>query len=208
MMDMEDKGTMLFYNEHADEYFANTVHADMSVAYEKFISYLRSGGRIVDLGAGSGRDIAYFLKKGYMVDGIDASSELCLLASKYFGVVVRCQTIQDWEAEKIYDGIWANASLLHLKQKEMIQFLQRAVRYLSDTGVMYISLKSGIRTGTDHEGRYFVNYSMEEVQQIVEKSTTFNIVEQWTSGDSLARDGFLWINLILKKAVFQEGTCN
>lgn len=35
----------------------------------------------------SGRDIHFFQSRGYIVDGIDASSELCKIASDYTGVI-------------------------------------------------------------------------------------------------------------------------
>lgn len=60
----------------------------MSECYERFIKYLAPGDSIIDVGAGSGRDIRYFLNCGFDVDGIDASIELCKLASEYTGVSV------------------------------------------------------------------------------------------------------------------------
>lgn len=71
--------TLAYYNQTASIYFTNTVAVDMSAICNKFLSYLPRGVRIVDIGAGSGRELRYFKAAGYEVEGIDASIELCKL---------------------------------------------------------------------------------------------------------------------------------
>lgn len=197
---MEEINTTIeFYNRNALQYFENTVGVDMSAICERFLQYIVSGGRIIDIGAGSGRDIKYFKDRGYSVEGIDASDEMCRLASEYTGVEVKCKRIQDWKPQNVYDGIWANASLLHLNCDEIKEFICRASDYLVPNGVLYISLKNGARTGLDRDGRFFTDMSEEEVQQIVAKSTAFFVVENWETMDGMSRNEFRWLNFILKK---------
>lgn len=83
---------------------------------------------------------------------------LCRLAGQHAGVRVVCQRLQDWQ-EQLYDGIWANAVLLHLTKGECRKFLGRVGDCLAPEGIFYFSLKCGIVTGMDGEGRYFANYS-------------------------------------------------
>lgn len=59
---------------------------------------------------------------------------MCRLASEYTGVEVRCEKIQDWLPQEKYDGIWANASLLHLPIEEIEEFICRAQDYLNAKG--------------------------------------------------------------------------
>ena len=99
-----------------------------------------------------------------------------------------------------YDGIWANASLLHLLFNEIEEFVCQASDYLNPNGVLYISMKTGIQTGCDNNGRFFTDFSEEKVQQIVAKSTAFIVIDSWETGDGLSREGLRWINLILKKS--------
>ena len=54
---IENDSTIEFYNQNAKQYFKNTVNADMSGSYNRFENYVVPGGRIVDLGSGSGREI-------------------------------------------------------------------------------------------------------------------------------------------------------
>lgn len=199
MKNMVDNDTIDYYDQNAEQYFKKTKDADMTENCDRFIRHVIPGGKIVDIGAGSGRDILYFKSKGFRVEGMDASIELCRLASAYTSINVKCLRIQDWNPTEVYDGIWANASLLHLTLKEIKEFFFRAESYLTDYGVMYVSFKSGISTGKDIEGRYFTNVTREKVQKIVAESAAFDIVESWETEDRLKRRGFEWINIILQK---------
>lgn len=199
MQNISDASTINYYNLNAKSYFESTVHADMSDCYERFIEYLNPGDSIIDIGAGSGRDVKYFLKCGFDVEGIDASVELCKLASDYTGVSIKCCTIQEWRPEKKYNGIWANASLLHLNMEEIQKFMCGIPDLLQDKGILYFSLKSGITTGIDTDGRFFTDVSEEKVQQFIEKSTAITIVDMWKTEDKLNRSGFSWINVIVQK---------
>lgn len=199
IINMEDNKTIVYYDNCAQQYFESTVNTDMSVNCDRFLQYVKPGGVIIDIGAGSGRDILYFMNKGYRVEGIDAAPEMCRIASEYTGVPVICCKIQEWVPDKKYGGIWANASLLHLSLKEIEEFILRVDNLLEDQGVIYISLKSGIETGTDVTGRYFTNFTEEKVQQIVSKNTAMEVVDSWKTGDELQREEFVWLNLILRK---------
>lgn len=95
----------------------------MSECCDRFFKYVVPGGRIIAIGAGSGRDIKYFKDRGYIVEGIDASKEMCRLAADYSGAEVSCMRIQEWHPEKKYDGIWANASLPYLLFNEIEKFV-------------------------------------------------------------------------------------
>lgn len=196
---MEDNKTIAYYDNRAQQYFESTVNVDMSVNCDRFLQYVKPGGVIIDIGAGSGRDILYFMSKGYQVEGIDAALEMCRLASEYTGVPLICCKIQEWVPDKKYDGIWANASLLHLSLEEVEEFILRVDGLLENQGVVYISLKSGIETGIDVTGRYFTNFTEEKVRQIISKSTAMEVVDSWKSEDKLHREEVVWINFILRK---------
>ena len=197
---MRDDNTIAYYNRVAQEYFNQTISTNMSANLNRFLQYIKPRGFIVDVGAGSGRDIKYFNNAGYHTEGIDASSELCHLAGAYTGIKITCVRIQDWSPTHAYDGVWANASLVHLSMDEIEEFILRLPVLLVQNGVAYISFKNGIETGEATDGRYFINMTVEKVQQIVEKSTALKVIEIWQTEDKLNRTDFKWINVILKKS--------
>lgn len=191
--------TVDYYNNNAISYFNSTIEADMSEAYDRFIKYMKPEGLIIDVGAGSGRDIKYFMTAGFKVHGIDASEQLCRLSTDYTGTIIRCQTIQSWEPHIKYDGIWANASLIHLPIEDVNGFIKRVPRILSDSGVIYLSLKEGLSEGKDEKGRYFNGLSADDINGIVSTVKELSIIENWISEDAMLRANTKWRNIIIKK---------
>lgn len=191
--------TIDFYNINAISYFNSTIGVDMSDAYNRFIKYMKPQGTIIDIGAGSGRDIKYFMKAGFEVQGIDASEELCRLSAEYTGAIIKCQTIQDWIPHMQYEGVWANASLIHLQKREVEDFINRLSKVLSEEGVLYISLKEGMDEGVDEKGRYFNGMTIDDISLSLSRYQDYSIVENWVSEDALLRRDVRWRNIIIRR---------
>ncbi len=190
--------TIEYYNSNAEAYFEATVNAHMAPLCDKFLEFVKPGGRIVDIGTGSGRDLKYFLDKGYPAEGIDLSEELCKRAASYSAGKVICEDICNWHPSGKYDGVWASASLLHLPSDEIEKFILRLPEILESGGIAYISMKSGIEEGYDDSGRYFSNFTEARLQQILSRSTSLRLIECWRTKDELSREDFEWINFILR----------
>lgn len=79
------ESTRAFYEAHAREYFDRTVSADLGHLYERFLKYVKPGGRVLDVGSGSGRDLKALRARGYDPVGIDASPALAQLATDFSG---------------------------------------------------------------------------------------------------------------------------
>lgn len=198
MKNTGDEITINFYDAHAKSYFDATIDVDMSECHKRFVKYLHSGDSIIDIGFGSGRDIKCFLECGFEVDGIDASIEMCKLALEYTGADVKCCTIQDWKPKKRYSGIWANASLVHLSKEDFEDFFRKAKMCLKESGVIYFSLKNGIDYERDDKGRYFLNLSVDDIDNILNTILGDVEVERWETEDKLSRQEINWNNYIIK----------
>lgn len=187
--------TIEYYNQHAAEFYAGTVNADMSYCQEKFLAYLPTQGRILDAGCGSGRDSKYFMEIGYDVEAFDASMELCKLATKMIGKEVRCMRFEDLDEDCEFDGIWASASLLHVSKTELPDVLQKMRRALKPDGVLYASFKYG-STERVKERRFFNDYTEGEVQEVFEK-VGFKCEECFVTADvRVGRGEEKWVNVI------------
>ena len=195
-----DSRTIDYYNSNADEYFESTIGADMAALRKRFLKLVQPGGSIIDIGAGSGRDLKYFLDVGFDAEGIDLSCELCKKAEVYSGAKVMCTDLCEWQPDKKYDGVWANASLLHLPADEIEKFILRLPEILKNDGVAFVSMKSGIDTGFDEKGRYFTNFTEQMMQVILTKTDSLELIDCWRTGDELQRDGFEWVNFLIRNS--------
>ena len=187
-----------YYNENAKTFFEGTVAADMSEQYKMFLDLLPKGASILDAGCGSGRDSLAFKNLGYQVTAIDASEELCKLASEYIGQEVKQIRFQDLDFEDTFDGIWACATLLHVPSKELPQVIQNLRRALKPGGSLYASFKYGDFEG-ERNGRYFHDLTEEKAEQLFTEGG-LKVEKMWITGDVReGRGDEKWVNLIFKK---------
>ena len=154
--------TKEYYNKNAQEFFNQTVKADMSELYDIFLKNLPCNkGKILDLGCGSGRDSKYFLDSGFEVVAMDISEELGKRASEYIGQKVIIQDMRNLHYQNEFIGIWACASLLHLDEDEIIETLRKIFKSLKRDGIAYISFKYGDKN-YEKDGRKFTCFTYEK----------------------------------------------
>lgn len=194
---MEEK-TLEYYEYYAEEFFNNTVNADVSKLYKIFLDRIPEGCKILDLGCGSGRDSKYFIEKGYKVVSIDGCRRLCELASEYVEQEVFCKRFEKLDYQEEFEGIWACASLLHVEGKNMKRVLRQVRNALVPGGILYASYKLG--TGERiSRGRYFKNYTEETLRELFDKKEWENQRYFVTQDVRENREEELWINVIVQK---------
>ena len=185
-----------YYDINAKDYIENTINCDMSIHYEKFLKYLPAKGKILDIGFGSGRDIIYFKSLGYNVEGIDTSFEFVKnMKNREFDVSLMSVTKLNFK--NTYDGLWACASLLHIKREELEETILRCINSLKDNGILYCSFKYGNKE-IEKDNRYF-NYINEEIINDIANKNDLNIIDLYQSNDvRTIRNNEKWINIIFK----------
>lgn len=201
------ESTLQYYEEHAEEFASNTIDADMENVRFRFMAHLPMGARILDFGCGTGRDTKAFLDLAYEVSALDGSEALCRIASEHTGIRVRCMDFRDYTPAKgeVYEGIWACASLLHLKKSELIPVLRELGKALQYGGILYISFKHGSFEG-ERNGRYFTDFTLEEVREFMKDIPELKLVEHWLTGDVRpGRGDEQWLNLIFEKRKNKSG---
>ena len=139
------------------------------------------------------------MEKGFIVDAVDGSKEICKIASEYLGIEVKQMLFQQLNAKEEYDGIWACSSILHLTYDELIDVIFNMMEALKQNGIIYTSFKYGEFEGF-RNGRYFINFNEEKFEQLLNKINGLEIEELWISGDVReGRGDERWLNLILRK---------
>lgn len=190
--------TLDYYDVNAESFCFGTQNAAFSEHQDTFLSYLPPQASILDLGCGSGRDSRAFLHKGYDVEAMDGSKELCRLASECIGKEVKCCNFQELEAENLYDGIWACASILHLNMADLEAVMKRVYRALKPAGILYTSFKYGEFEGV-RNGRYFNDMTEEKMELLLKRLKNFQIEKMWRTSDVRpGRSEEKWLNLLLR----------
>ncbi len=188
---------MNYYDDNAQQYFEATKNADMTDAYKRFCKYIEKGSYILDIGCGSGRDLKFFNKHGYIAEGLEPSKKLCNLIRTNMRCKIYCDSIQSFMSTEPYNAIWACASLLHLTPKEILDFFKHIDKFLFSGGIIYVSGKNGIETGVNADGRYFCEFSEKLLEDILECNSKLTLIEKWYSADVTGRNDFQWMNFIL-----------
>ena len=191
--------TIVYYEQNADSFIDGTLGADMDDLRQGFLELLPEGSYILDFGCGSGRDTKAFLDSGYRVDAVDGSEELCRRASDYTGIPVKHMLFQELSDREQYDGIWACASILHLKRRELPDVLQRISDALKPRGILYTSFKYGNFEGM-REGRYYSDFTEETLAALMEQVPSLLIFDQRISCDVRpGREEERWINILARR---------
>ena len=195
--------TIKNYEKLAKEYYKN--HNDISNIKEfiEFFAKNIKGNKILDIGCGPGRDANYFHKMGFNVTGIDLTSNFIKMASENFSEITfkikDMRTLTDFP-ENYYDGLWVNASFLHIPKEEGKKTLSGFNRILKNNGIIYISVKEGneekIISKEEYKGgkKFFAFYEEEEIVKIIE-SCNFKVLKIITTETKKDK----WLNIFAIK---------
>lgn len=156
-----------YYNEHAHAYFKKTSGLDSSTFLLPFVSRLKKGDSVLDLGCGSGRDLLWLKNRGMRPMGFERSPILAQMARDYSD----CPVIEgdflsyDFASFRV-QALLFSASLVHLPQPQVESALDNALYALDGKGVVYVSLKMGEGTSYDTETRRFFLWGEEGLRML------------------------------------------
>lgn len=169
--------------------------------------------KVLDLGCGPGMDSLHFAKEGCQVLGVDMVPEFLSYAKvlvrragakcrgKIRFVLADMRHISPNDIAKsgkpAFDLIWANASLIHLRKKELPQILQTLRRFLKPDGIMACTLFHGRGEGIYHgsylPGRFFARYLKDELSKyFFEAGWKVRRIQTVANEDRKGR----WVNVI------------
>lgn len=150
---LHDAGTLAFYDREAPAYANRRDEAGPHL--HAFLSKLKPGAKILELGCGGGQDAAAMIAAGFDLTPTDGSRGLAREAEKRLGRPVRVMKFEELDEEGVYDAVWANACLLHVPEEGLGDILGRIRRALKPDGRFYAGFKAGDGGGRDSLGRYY-----------------------------------------------------
>lgn len=158
-----DDTTLRVYAQKAGEYEGMIAAAGDDPALAAFIAALPRGAQVLDLGCGPGHSAAAMAHAGLRVDATDAVAEMVAMTAARPGVRAWQATFDEIAGDDIYDGIWANFSLLHAPKADFPRHLGALRRPLKPGGLFHIGMKTGTGERRDRLGRHYAYYAQAEL---------------------------------------------
>ena len=193
-MDESARQTIGFYDANAASYVADTAGVEFGALQREFAQRLPRGGRVLDLGCGSGRDSLAFLRAGFAVDAVDGSARIAEAASGLTGLPVAHAFFSDYEPQGPYDGIWACSSLLHVPASKLAGVIAKYVRALKPGGTFHLSFKLGAHDGM-RGNRWFTDLDEPALRALIATVPGLRVDRVDVTGDARpGRANEKWLN--------------
>lgn len=188
-----DRETIAVYDARAQDY-ADMVAQEKHPGLDAFLSVVPSGSHVLDLGCGTGAMSRKMMDAGLTVDATDASASMVALAVER-GVPARQAVFSDLAAVGVYDGIWANFSLLHAPREDFPIHLASIHRALKPGGHFHIGLKLGTGAKRDGIGRFYTYYTEGELDGYLNEAGFTPITRKLGEGRGLdgTRAPWIWV---------------
>ena len=203
---MADKQTVTIYNQNIATYKKMVNKLPDIKPLNAFIDALQAGAYVLDWGSGPGYLAAEMRARGLRPLCVDASSKMVEAARNDYQLNAKQAEFSQLNESQIYDGIWANFSLLHVERAAFSSYISAAATALVPSGVFYVSVKLGKGQERDELGRFYSYFGQDELQVILVQSG-FEIVDKFT-GKSRGMAGKLeeWVGLLAELPTPQAST--
>lgn len=191
---MTSSQTDRFYAGNAADYAAAGGRLD-NPWRGRFLSRLEPAAAILELGCGGGHDAQAMIAAGFRVTPTDGVPEMAREAENRLDLPVRVLRFAEIDYDAAFDGVWANACLLHVSRPALPDILARIRRALRPGGLFYASFKAGAAEGHDALGRYY-NYPDEDwLRQVYGRAGWPDMTVEAAEGGGYDRKPTLWLHV-------------
>ena len=190
---MTDQKTISAYDSQVDNYVEIIKQQPVDHTLLDLIARFEADDYVLDLGCGPAMASATMREHGLRVDPTDASKEMVKLANATFDIGARQAQFSDIDESDVYDGVWANFSLLHASVEDFPNILVALHKALKPKGLLHLGMKIGHGAVRDKYDRYYCYYSQDELVEHLSKAGF--VVENVELGEALGMAGDMepWI---------------
>ncbi|MFJ9643553.1 class I SAM-dependent methyltransferase [Streptomyces sp. NPDC101206] len=138
--------TLAAYELGVDMYEAATKDMVPDTELDRFLALLPDrAGPVLDAGCAFGRDTALLAGRAVEATGIDLSGALLARARELHpGIEFRQMDVRSLDFPPgAFAGVWCQATLLHLKDEDVLAALREFSRVLRPGGALFVSFKEG-----------------------------------------------------------------
>jgi len=147
---LAERVTVGSYDAYADDYATCTgaMPEAVAVSLARFVGAVGPGGRVLEIGSGPGRDALAMEQVGLNVRRTDVSAGFVRQLHSAGYVADQLDPLHDDLTDPLrdgapYDGVWANASLLHVRRERLPVVLSRLAAVTRPGGTLHVTLKEG-----------------------------------------------------------------
>ena len=199
--------TLNYYGQNSLEVARRYESADVTQLHEFLSSSLKPGGRLLELGCGSGRDAAFMVSRGFRVLATDGSASMVEQTKSHHPELAEHVVHLELPAGLsndlgVFDGIYAVAVLMHLSVQDIESTISAVYSLLPEKGRFAFSVptrRDDVMTNEfDSKGRRFTALSPDGWKELCRKHN-LQVVRTMTSEDGLGRGGVVWMNCLTEK---------
>lgn len=200
-----DQQTIDFYKKNSKEVAVRyeSIVSDLS---NHFLDAFSKGKKVLDIGCGSGRDLAVLQKFGYNAFGVDPTSEFVELAQEIHPQLknrIMQGALPDLNVpfDGDFDGVLCSAVLMHIELSHLSDAAKAIKACLKLGGRLLFSVPSKrldvVSENRDQNGRLFIPNQAERLQSIFE-DLGFKTISAWVNSDSMGRDAVAWESVLME----------
>jgi len=198
--------TVASYDAFAEEYRNGTaaVSDEVRAALDRFVAALPAGARVLEVGSGPGRDARELERAGLSVRRTDITPAfVAMLRADGFAADIvdpLSDDLTDPERDEAYDGVWASASLLHVRREDLPLAARRLAEATRPGGALHLALKEGDGARFSTHGnvvapRHFTFWREEPLREVLGEAGW--VVAQVDRTVGLRGDH--WLNVIARR---------
>ena len=168
------------------------------------LEWFKPGCRVLDVGAGSGRDMAALQAAGFEVSGVEPSRSLIQVAEAEYPMLrgrIECSALPLADVPRVYGGMLCCAVLMHLPSDSWFEAVYSLREVLEPGGRIIVSISKGHQTdpdtGRDSRGRFYWEPPPESVQLLFERAG-FRTCFQRKAADAVGRE-IVWSTFVFER---------
>jgi SAM-dependent methyltransferase len=195
------RDAVAWYDAHAERLADGYEGLDAALTHPRLFDLLDDAGplRILDVGAGTGRDAAAFAALGHSVTAVDPSRRM-LRVARALHTDANIAWVQDalpalGKVDGPFDLIMLSAVWMHIPREERAGAFARLASLLAPAGRIYMTL----RLGADEPERAIWQVDAGEVGALA-RAHDLTVADLGRRPDLLGRDDVSWQALLVTRA--------